>query len=113
MDFGQQRGGFLVVSTVALQQGGPGFQSRPSHLSASRSWVRYPAGVGPLCVEFACLANMQVRLTGVGVTIGLNGCLSVNNWQLVQGVPHLWDWLQCPRDPAKYKWLQILTNQSN
>ncbi len=43
-----------MVSTVSSQQEGLGFKSRSACLTSRRSWIRYPAGVGPFCVEFAC-----------------------------------------------------------
>ncbi len=47
-----QHGG-SVVSTVASQQEGPGFESKIARLTSRGSLVQCTAGVGPFCVEFA------------------------------------------------------------
>ncbi len=101
-----------MVSIVASQQKGSGFETRSFCLTSGGSCARYPAGVGPVCMEFACSLmsvlvpsgysgfvpqskDMQVGLIGdcklpVGMNVSVNGCLSLYvspavNCQLVQG----------------------------
>ncbi len=57
--------GGSVVSTVASEQEGPGFESRSFHLIERVSWVWYPVGVLPFCVDFAhsphvCMGTLPV-----------------------------------------------------
>ncbi len=52
--------GALVVSTVALQQEGPGFNPTSVHVTLRGSWIRYLPRVGSFYVEFACSPRVCV-----------------------------------------------------
>ncbi len=56
-----------MVSTTATQQEDPVFESMFAHITSKGCWVRYPAGVGPSYVEFACSPRVCVGFAGAPV----------------------------------------------